>query len=173
MDSKKIELIAIVAMDKNRLIGKGGTIPWSCSEDMKFFAECTTGHTVMMGRKTFDSLPTRFKPLPNRLNVVVSRSLKAETIPDSVEVISSIGSFLSDVRSGLYELPSEKIWVIGGGEIYRETLNSCDEIYVSVIPGEYSGDTFFPEFEDRFELVESRVMKSFEFKRYRSIIQRP
>jgi dihydrofolate reductase len=129
---------AIAAMSLNRVIGRDGKIPWHLAEDFRWFKRATTGGAVLMGRKTFESLG---RPLPNRLNLVVSRQggevAGAETVRD-----------LEAFQPRTYA-PRE-IWVIGGAEIYRQLLPRCTDLYLTVVRRELEGDTFFPEFESLF-----------------------
>ncbi len=132
---------AIAAMSLNRVIGCGNKIPWHIPEDFKWVKENTLGHIIVMGRKTFESID---RPLPRRENIVLSQqTLK---IP-GVTIIHSLNE--------LEGIVSEKeIWILGGAEIYRQTLPHCSDLYLSVIKREVEGDTFFPPFEDTFELKE-------------------
>ncbi len=132
---------AIAAMSLNRVIGCGNKIPWHIPEDFKWVKENTLGHVIVMGRKTFESIG---RPLPRRENIVLSQqTLK---IP-GVTIIHSLNE--------LEGIESEKeIWILGGAEIYRQTLPHCSDLYLSVIKREVEGDTFFPPFEDTFELKE-------------------
>jgi dihydrofolate reductase len=150
-------LRAIAAMSLNRVIGKDGKIPWHIPEDFKWFKKTTTGQAVLMGRKTFESLG---RPLPNRRNLVVSR---AGDLGEGVEMVRDLAAFRPE------DYPCD-VWVIGGGEIYRQTLDTCEEIYLSVVNRVVEGDVFFPEFEDKFELVGTVLSQAeFEVKRYRKI----
>src|SRR5438067_3777359 len=131
-------LKAIAVMSLNRVIGREGKIPWHIPEDFRWFKQMTTGKAVLMGRKTFESLGS---PLPNRLNIVVTR--RGE-IP-GVMTISSLANFE----------PSKfntDVFVIGGAEIFAQLLPRCSELYLSVVQREMEGDTFFPSFEERFRL---------------------
>jgi len=145
---------AIAAMSLNRVIGKDGKIPWHIPEDFKWFKKATSGSAVLMGRKTYESLG---RPLPNRRNLVVTRSPVAA---EGIEVIADLQAFDPDKVQG-------DVWVIGGAEIYRQLLPQCEELYLSVIPREVEGDTFFPEFESRFDFAEV-ILKhpDFEVRRY-------
>jgi dihydrofolate reductase len=145
---------AIVAMDKNRVIGNNGTIPWYISEDLRYFSRVTSGHTVLMGRKTYHSLPEKYRPLPGRLNVVLSRSKDIE-YPSNVSVFASISLFFDKILNFALDLPSNEIWVIGGAEIYRQLIPLCSEIHLTRIKGDYEGDTFMENFEDDFTLSSS------------------
>ena len=147
-------LRAIAAMSLNRVIGKEGKIPWHIPEDFKWFKRTTTGQAVLMGRKTYESLG---RPLPNRRNLVVTRGGGL----DGVEIVRDLEVFRPE------DYPCD-VWVIGGAEIFRQMLRRCEGLYLSVIPRVVEGDTFFPEFEDRFEFL-GTVLKhqDFEVREYR------
>jgi len=147
-------LRAIAAMSLNRVIGKEGRIPWHIPEDFKWFKRTTTGQAVLMGRKTYESMG---RPLPNRRNLVVTRGRDI----DGVEIVRDLAAFRPE------DYPCD-VWVIGGAEIYRQMLDRCELLYLSVIPREIEGDAFFPEFEDRFELVGPVLNQpEFEVREYR------
>ena len=149
--------IAVAAMSLNRVIGKEGGIPWHLPEDFKWFKRLTLGHVILMGRKTFDSLGR--KPLPGRTSIVVSR--QGGEIP-GVTTLQD----LSSLDPAKFE---QKVFVIGGAQIYAELLPRCSDLYLSVVKREVAGDTFFPEFESRFDLV-GVVLENpeFEVRHYRS-----
>lgn len=132
---------AIAAMSENRVIGHAGNIPWHLPEDFKWFKKTTMGDILVMGRKTYESIG---RPLPGRETFVLSRQTQGI---DGVSVFSSLEE--------LEALETEKtIWIAGGAEIYRQAMDSCDEIILSRVHRTVEGDTFFPDFEDRFELIE-------------------
>ena len=134
---------AIVAVSQNGVIGKNGDLPWRLAEDLKWFKKITMGHVVLMGRKTWDSLPF---PLPGRKNWVVSRSLEKK---EGMQVFRSIKKAEENLQ------PEEQIFVIGGGEIYAQTLAKCREIYVTeVLQSVDDGDAFFPSIEEDFKVEE-------------------
>jgi dihydrofolate reductase len=147
-------LRAIAAMSLNRVIGKDGQIPWHIPEDFKWFKKTTSGQAILMGRKTFESLG---HPLPNRRNLVVTRSAD---LAEGIEIIPDLAAFRPE------SYPCD-VWVIGGGEIYRQILDRCDDLYLSIIPQVIEGDTFFPPFEDKFDLA-ATVLKhpDFEVRHY-------
>jgi dihydrofolate reductase len=145
---------AIVAMDKNRVIGNNGTIPWHISDDLKYFSHMTSGHTVLMGRKTYDSLPEKYRPLPGRLNVVLSRSEDLK-YPSEVSVFASVPLFFDQILNSGIDLPSNEVWIIGGAEIYRQFIPLCSEIHLTRVKGDYEGDTILDNFEDDFTLSSS------------------
>jgi len=127
---------AILAHDDNCGIGKNGTMPWPHSDaDMKWFRDCTLGHVVIMGRKTWESIDS--KKLPGRTNIVITRSELVGT-PDSI-YFGEISKLINMLKR---EYPDLKIWIIGGGDIYKQALTYCDNIYVTKFGGDYECDTF-------------------------------
>lgn len=146
----KISMIA--AMSKNRVIGANNQLPWHIPEDLKFFRAKTKGHICIMGRKTWESIGA--KPLPHRYIIVVTSSSIG-----SHDLASAVGSVDEAVvkAKGLIGKYPDEIMVCGGSQIYNLFLPTCDRIYLTLIDREYSGDSYFPEFdENRFRLVESR-----------------
>lgn len=119
----------------------------------KNFSKLTKGHTVLMGRKTFDSLPEKYKPLPQRLNLVLSRS--HTKIDFGNTKLFNDFSELTDFCSDRNNIAGEVLWIIGGEQIYKLTSSLWDKVFVTKVPGTHQGDAFFPEFEQRFELIES------------------
>jgi len=146
-----VSLVAAVA--NGGVIGRDGTVPWHLPEDMAFFRELTTGHPVVMGRRTWDSLPDRFRPLPGRRNIVVTRNTSWEA--DGAERASSIEEALR-----LAGADEPVVYVIGGAEIYRAALPYADELVLTEVELDVTGDAFFPEWpRDGFLEIdrESRV----------------
>lgn len=140
----KPKLIAVVAVAKNGIIGNKGKIPWHCAEDLKWFKQTTINKPVLMGRKTFESLPKR--PLPNRQNIVVSRTMQPDP---NVQILRDLNEIST--------LPYPEIYVIGGGEIYAKLLPNFSELLVTHMKKDYEGDTSFPDFSQSFE--KDRVIK--------------
>ncbi|HEX7861576.1 MAG TPA: dihydrofolate reductase [Verrucomicrobiae bacterium] len=128
---------AIVAMSLNRAIGKDNQLPWHLPEDLKWFKKLTTGHVIIMGRKTWESIG---RPLPNRESIVVSRT----DIP-SVRTVRS----LVEINPGN---DSRDYFVIGGAQLFREALPHCSDLYLTLVKREVAGDVFLGPFEDRFKL---------------------
>lgn len=133
-ERKPLTLIAAVA--KNKVIGKNGRLPWHVSEDLKFFKAQTTGHAIVMGKKTFDSTG---KPLPNRRNIVVSR--RATELPGA-EVAGTIDEAIARARE-----TDPDPFVIGGAEIYRAALPFATRMLLTEIDQSPEGDTYFPDFD--------------------------
>lgn len=132
-----MKLCMIAAVGQNRELGKENQLIWDFPQDLKFFKEQTKGHTIVMGRKTFDSLPGM---LPGRHHVVISRS--HPELPESVEVFASIDSFME-----AYKDKDEEIFIIGGGSIYAQFLPYADRLLLTEIEQSYQADTFFPVFD--------------------------
>lgn len=132
------KLHAIAAMTPSRVIGQGNTIPWKLKEDQKFFKHLTIGHTVVMGRKTHESLPNKF--LPGRRNIVLSRSLEPT---QDIEIVDRIPLLWNLDLTG-------EVYVIGGAQVYRSLLPYCQSVIVSLLTDEHEGDTYMPPFEDKF-----------------------
>ena len=148
-------LKAIAAMSANRVIGREGKLPWHIPDDFKWFKKKTVGQAVLMGRKTFDSLG---RPLPDRLNIVATRE---GPIP-GVLTIPDLDRFDPDQYA-------QEIFVIGGAQIYAQTLRRCSDLFLSVIHREVEGDVSFPEFEPFFDLAETVLRHpEFEVRHYRN-----
>lgn len=142
----------IVAMDSDRGIGRGGTLPWTIPEDMQHFRKTTTGHVVVMGRKTYESIG---RPLPNRINIVVTRNLQWYPFSEArndLYVAPCLQSALS-----MAQVPEKRIFVIGGAQIYEQALPYAHELIVTRVPGSYNCDAFFPSItSDQWDLIEER-----------------
>jgi len=128
-------IACVVAHSSNRVIGRDGDLPWHLPADMRRFRELTSGHAVVMGRKTYESLPDRFRPLPNRRNLVLSRD-PAYAAPGA-EVFPDLASALAACDGDCF--------VIGGGATYEQALAVADRVYATEIDAHVDGDTFFPE----------------------------
>lgn len=126
----------IVARAKNGVIGKDNKLIWHISDDLKYFKKCTTGHPIIMGRKTFESFPNL---LPNRTHYVLTRD-KNYKAQDEVKVFN-------DVETLVKSLPEGENFVIGGGHIYKAFLEKADKLYITEIEKEYEGDTYFPDID--------------------------
>ena len=130
-------LSIIVAKASNDVIGSDNKLLWHISEDLKRFKEITSGHTIIMGRKTFESLP---KVLPNRHHIIITRDKNFKVDSSQVEVINDINSIVDR-----FENSDEEVFVIGGGEIYKALLPKCKKLYLTRVYEDFIGDTKFPE----------------------------
>ncbi|MEO8473641.1 MAG: dihydrofolate reductase [Chryseolinea sp.] len=133
----------IAACSENRVIGKNNDLPWKLPDDMKYFMRTTKGHHAIMGRKNYDSLPEKFKPLPNRTNIVVTRQ-KAFKAPGCI-VCNSLEKALDICRNN----GEIEAFVIGGAEIYDAALPTANRLYLTEIHAKIDGDTYFPEFDKK------------------------
>lgn len=156
---------AIVAMDEGRVIGAEGGLPWHLPEDLKRFAQVTKGGTVVMGRRTYESLPEQVRPLKGRINIVVTTN-RAAQYPAEVRVVADLPALIREMQSRV----DEPFWVIGGEDLYRQTIAAWDEAFVTVVHGIHRGDRQLPPFEHDFVLVESEPGIGFDFLRY---VRRP
>ena len=123
-------------MAENRLIGRGGELPWHISADLRRFKKITTGHTIIMGRKTYESIG---RPLPKRRSIVISRN--PSYAPSGVEVANSL------TRALEMSADEDEVFIIGGSSIYDAALPFADRLLVTQVQGRPDGDTFFPEFD--------------------------
>ena len=138
----RVSLIAAVAA--NGVIGKDNDLIWTLRDDMAFFKTTTKGHHVIMGRKNWESIPERFRPLPGRPNIVLSRD--AAFTAEGAVCLTSLEAALDAAR----EAGEEEAFIIGGAQIYRLAMESgvVDTMYLTHVEREYEGDTFFPEFAE-------------------------
>ena len=136
----------VVAMDQNRVIGFNNDMPWHLPNDLQHFKNITTGHTIVMGRKTFDSIG---RVLPNRKHIVLTRS--EQSFPEEVEVVRNTDEILQYAK----DHEAEEIFIIGGGELFKQMMPYVDKMYITLIEESFEGDVFFPEFdESEWELIE-------------------
>ena len=143
-------------MSENRVIGQGSKIPWHLPEDFKWFKKTTTGHILIMGRKTFASIG---KPLPNRTTIVLSRT---QFQHPGVQTVS-------DLRELDLANEPREIFICGGAQIYEQLLPLCSDLYLTLVKREVEGDVFFPKFEDQFvPLEEIYDGADFKITRYRN-----
>lgn len=149
----------IVATSKNNVISLKGKMPWHIPEDLKFFKDKTLGHQLIMGRKTFESLK---KPLEKRLNLVVTRRKNYKPSGKNVFSFPSIEKALLYAKENKKKYP-KKIFIIGGGEIYAQTLDLVDEVYLTRIDQNFDGDVFYPKIDlKKFKKISEKKAKNFE-----------
>lgn len=137
-------LYVIVAMARNNVIGVNGTLPWDLPEDLQHFRKQTTGHTIVMGRKTFESIG---RCLPNRKNIIITRQ-QDYTVPGA-QIASSLEHAISMAAA-------EKIFIIGGGEIYNQAIKLANHLILTVIDLDVQGDAFFPKIDEGWKTVSSQ-----------------
>lgn len=151
----------IAAHDPNLVIGNNGKLPWRYPEDLKHFKKHTLGNVIIMGRGVFEELGE--KPLPGRRNIVLSRTRNY----DNVESYTSLEEALSNIES-------EEVFIIGGGVLYKETLQVADRLIITQIKKNYEGDIYFPEYRDKigiiWELTIQEDLGDILFQEYRRIL---
>ena len=142
----KVKLI--VAKAKNDVIGKDNDLIWHLPADMRFFTQSTKGHIVIMGRRNWDSIPLKYRPLSNRINVVITRS-KTFSHPDCV-VFNSVEAALVHYKNHADTANERDLFIIGGGQIYAYCMENdlLDEMYVTYIDKSFEGDTYFPAIDE-------------------------
>ena len=139
---------AIWAQTADGVIGRAGAMPWSLPEDMAFFRRTTTGHPVIMGRRTWESFPERFRPLPGRTNIVITSAPERVVEGAGGAAVLTASSYPEAVRLARTSPGAERIWVIGGGEVYRQALadprDPVTEVLVTTLDLAAEGDTHAP-----------------------------
>jgi dihydrofolate reductase len=162
-----VTLTIIAAISENRVIGRDGGLPWHLPADLKRFKRLTTGRTVIMGRRTLDSIGGR--PLPERRAIIVTRN-RDLTVPGATVVHT--------IEDAIAAAPDDQeVFVLGGGEIYRVALPHTDRMELTIVHAEFEGDTFFPEFDERdWQVVEderhepdNRHAYAFSFRTYERV----
>ena len=151
-----MRLALIVAVSRNGVIGRDGGLAWKISDDLKWFRSLTTGKPIVMGRRTFDSIG---KPLAGRTNIVVSRTMSPRA---GLVVVRSIEEALRSAAEAAGDMGADEIFIIGGAEIYAETLPLADRIYLTAVDADIDGDARFPQIEpeDWNRLFVRRIEKS-------------
>lgn len=161
--SPRVSIICI--MSENRVIARGGDQIWYIAEDLRHFKETTMGHPVIMGRKTFDSMDRQ--PLPGRTNIVVTSN--RDYRPEGATVFHSVDEA---IESAARQDPDE-VFIVGGGEIYRQTMPRVDRLYLTIVEGSVEGDTYFPDYSE-FSRVMFEKSGASEGYRYRFLtLERP
>lgn len=134
-----MEIISIVAIGKNHVIGKNNQMLWHLPNDFKFFKTETTGHFIIMGRKTFESFP---KPLPNRTHIVITQQVDY-VVAEGVVVVNSLESAIEYAKHH----QQDRVFVIGGGQIYALAQDIVTDLYITYVDFENDGDAYFPQFD--------------------------
>ena len=161
----------IVATTENGVIGNNNDLPWYLPTDLKSFKSITENHIVVMGRKCWESIPDKFRPLTNRLNIVLSREVGYKA--KGALVYNNINSVIND-----YRLNDKDIFIIGGGQIYKESFGLADTLYLTEIKGDVKGDTFLKGYnKDDWELIDKSNIVSengfeFTFNKYKSKLKK-
>lgn len=158
----------IAALTKNRVIGRDNGLPWHLPDDMKYFMQTTKEHTVIMGRRNYESIPEKFRPLPNRTNIVVTRQKDFKA--PQCKVVHSVEEAIELAKNA----NEQEIFIVGGAEIYRLGWPRANRLYLTEIHTELAGDTFFPEFNPshwkevsrKYHATDERHAYAFDFVVY-------
>ncbi|MFW1939953.1 dihydrofolate reductase [Acinetobacter junii] len=162
-----IEVVHVVAMDKNNCIGKGNALPWHISADLKHFKVITQSGVVIMGRKTLESMG---RALPNRVNWVITRDPSWQF--EGVKVAYSIEDALNEALTDVQHSEKASLFIIGGGEIFTQTLNIADRLELTHVDLDVQGDAHYPKISEDFQKVNSehhqdeKSLVKFEFATY-------
>lgn len=131
----------IAAVSENNVIGRNNDLPWHLPADMRYFRDTTMGHCVIMGRKNYDSIPLKYRPLDKRINIIVTRQKNFQAV--GCIVVSSIEDALNEAR----KKNEKEVFIIGGADIFKQTIDIADKIYYTKIHHSFEGDVFFPEID--------------------------
>jgi len=159
----------IAALTKNRVIGKNNDLPWHLPDDMKYFMQTTKAHHVIMGRKNYESIPEKFRPLPNRTNIVVTR--QKDFYAPACTIVNTLGEGITLAKTA----GEKELFIIGGSEIYALGMPYADQLYLTEIDATLGGDTYFPSFNKndwqelsrRHHEVDARHAYAFDFVVYK------
>jgi dihydrofolate reductase len=155
---EQVKTAIIVARSKNYVIGKNGDLPWRLSSDLKNFKAITMKKPIIMGRKTFESLP---KLLPGRKHLVISGDPNFKA--DNILVFSNIEIAIAAAKAIATKANLDEICIIGGGQIYAQAIDLCDIIYETIVDCEIEGDTFFPKLiDEKWEILETQKFEKLE-----------
>jgi dihydrofolate reductase len=149
-----MKVTIIAAVSENDIIGKDNKLIWRLPADMKFFKEKTYDHCVIMGRKNYESIPEKFRPLPGRVNIIVSRN--KDYIQEGTLTVHSIEAALAEAKL----MNETEAFIIGGGEIYKQSMDLADELWITRVHDKFEGDTEFPKIDST--IWEEKVFQKFE-----------
>lgn len=163
-----MKISIIVAMDGKRGIGKDNGLLFQIPADLKRFRSLTRGHPVIMGRRTFESEEIKGRPLPKRINIIVTREKKYN--PHKFCICENCDVFIASSLEEAIEIAKEKekkeIFIIGGGQIYKQAMPFVDKLYLTIVEGDYGADTFFPDYSEFKKVVfeEKRESEGYKYK---------
>lgn len=158
-----LEIIIIAAIAENGVIGKDGKMPWNIKEDLKHFKKLTTGHTCIMGRKTYESL--HIKPLPNRTNIVLTKN--KEWNPKKVIIKHTLKEAIKYCKE---KEEINKVYICGGESVYKKAIEKADKLEITKINEDYEGDSYFPNINyDNWKLVGEDKRNGLTFQTYEKI----
>ncbi len=158
----------IAALTQNRVIGKNNDLPWHLPDDMRYFMQTTKQHHIIMGRKNYESIPEKFRPLPNRTNLVITRQINF--VAPHCTVVNSLDKAMDIAKAN----GEQELFVIGGAEIYNLAMPLADRLYLTEIQTDLDGDTYFPFFDKKIwkevsrkhHFADERHLYAFDFVVY-------
>ena len=167
-----MKIVAIVAMTDDRVIGNDGKIPWHIPEDLIRFRELTMGHPVLMGRKTFESIPEKFRPLHGRPNLVLTSD--PGSLPEGVHGFTNLPAAIAFARTEVRtevrtNSPGSTLWVAGGSAVYEQTVQLWDQLYLTRVREAEDGDRRFPHFEHEFQCQSQENHDGFTYEIYNRV----
>lgn len=164
-----VEIALIAAVADNGVVGADGSIPWHYSADMKHFKRTTTGHPVILGRRTYENVVAGLgEPFPDRLSVVLTETLSA--LPEGAVAVESVAEALSVARESARELGVETVYVAGGSAVYEAFLPLADRLVLTELYDSYEGDRYFPDVAwDDWREVSRESGEAFDFVEYRRV----
>ncbi len=152
----------IVAASDNNAIGVKNDLPWSIPEDLKFFKEKTLNSVIIMGRKTYESIG---RPLPKRTTIVISKTSKMGDYPEGVLMASSIPEAIKLANTVAESKAIEEVFIVGGGEIYKQSLNLVDKVYLTKVHTNVEADAYYPTLSDKeFKIIDQRPSEDDKYK---------
>lgn len=167
-----INIVHVVAKDRQNCIGKNNTLAWHIPEDLQHFKRLTTGGVIIMGRKTFESLG---RPLPNRTNIVITQNTTYQ-VPNDVLIFDDLNMAIAHAKILASSADQERIFIIGGGEIYRQSLGMADVLEITEVDLDVQGDTFYPNISSEFievwrsdKQIDEKSGVTFTFARYKKL----
>lgn len=146
-----MKITIIAAVSENNVIGKDNKLLWRLPADMKFFKEKTLDHCIITGRKNYESIPEKFRPLPGRVNIIVTNN--REYHQDGTIIVHSIEAALSEAKL----MNEDECFIIGGGDIYKQTIGIADEMWITKVHESFEGDTTFPDIDKKVWNEEQRL----------------
>lgn len=166
-----LSLIAAIAKNyvegKGYPIGKDGKLPWNIPQDLKRFKELTTGHPIIMGRKTYESIPSNFRPLKNRLNIVLTGNLEYKA--EGVKIFHTLEAALSCLECSIVKqegIDSNLVYIIGGESIFKKAMTRADSLEITHVDKVVEGDAFFPEIGKEWKETIRNDYEGYSFVRY-------
>ncbi len=151
----------IVAVSENNAIGVKNGLPWSIPEDLKFFKKKTLNSVIIMGRKTYESIG---RPLPQRTTIVISKSARVGSYPEGVFVAPSIEEAIAKAILVAEQQNQEEVFIVGGGEIYRQSIDFVDKVYLTRVHTQVEADAYYPELSlEKFKLVAENPSKDNQY----------